>query len=740
MPGIFISYRRSDAEGQAGRLFAALRQAFGDDRVFMDVTDIDPGQPFRLEIERAIGTCDVLLVVIGKEWLQCKTATGDRRLNNPEDIVRLEIAAALRRNLLVIPVLVEGAGMPGRQDLPDDLRTLAERNAIELRHTRWASDEAALILQLTRFVSRRSYRVPLRRALIASILALAGWAGWRYLPVLLPSDEVTVLVANFDGPNPGNYGVTDKVIERLRKATAVHEKVRVVSLGRAITEAEGSAVARVEGEKRRAAIVIWGWYRPTAVKVSLSANFELLEAPQYMPVLGPLTRSSAQSPRVAELDWMNDAKDLESFALQTTLSEDMAYLTLFTMGMARYSADDWDGAIDYFSRALELATEQASKLLGHSVIHYKRGFSFAAKGDLERAIADYTRAIELDPGDTDVWVGRGVARLRKADVDGAIADFDRAIQLEPDRALAYNDRAAAYRDKGDFRRAVEDYNRAIALNPHDPYFYLHRAQAYRALGEHDRAIADYGAAMALKPDKGTYYPEGSLDHARTYYERAASFYAKGDYPRAIDDLAEAIRRKPDFSLAWHDRGLAYSAKGETRRAIADLTEAIRLQPSDFSAYNNRGNAHSDLGQLDEAIADFGRAIERKADEAPVYNNRGNAYQRKGDVARALADYDQAMRIDPRFALASHNRGLAYLGQGDLDRALADFDEAIRLAPEDPLPYNDRGRAYFLKGEYDRAIAEYDVAIRLEPDYSLALQNRREALQARAEAAGSRAAQ
>jgi tetratricopeptide (TPR) repeat protein len=706
----------------------------------MDVTDIDAGKNFRVEIERAVGTCDVLLAIIGKEWLQCKKPSGERRLDDSEDLVRLEVAAALRRKVVVIPVVVEGAGMPGPLDLPDDLRPLAERNAVELRHTHWDSDEAALIRQLAKVVSRQRYRVPLRVAVTASILTLAGWAGLKYLPMFLPSDKVTVLVADFDGPDPKNYGVTDKVIEKLRKATNKYERVRVASLGRAITEAEGSAVARAEGRKHQAAVVIWGWYRPTAVKVNLSANFELLDAPQYMPVLGPLSRSSAQSPNVAELDWMNNATELESFALQTTLSDELAYLTLFTVGMVRYTAEDWDGAIEHFSDALALTAEQASKLLGHSVIYYKRGFSYAARGDLERAIADYTRAIELDPGNRNDWIGRGVARLRKGDVDGAIADFDRAIQLKPDEALAYNDRAAAYSGKRDLRRAVEDYNRAIALNPHDPYFYQHRAQAYRAIGDHDRAIVDYDKAIALKPDASTYYPEGAFDYARTFYERAASYYAKGDYQRAIDDLGEAITRKPDFFLAHHDRGLAYRAKGEARRAIADFTQAIRLQPSDFSSYNNRGNAHSDLGQLDDAIADFGRAIERKADDAAAYNNRGNAYDRKGDVARAVADYDQAIRIDPKYALAYHNRCLAYLGKGDLDRALADCDEAIRLAPEDPLPYNDRGRAYFEKGEYDRALADYDAAIRLKPDYSLALRNRREALQARANAARSGASE
>jgi len=734
VPGIFISYRRADTEGQAGRLFETLRRRFGDDRVFMDVT-MPPGTDFRAEIDRAVGACAVLLAVIGREWLRAPSADGGRRLDDPEDLVRLEVAAALRRNIPVIPVLVEGIQMPAPEELPPDLRPLAARNAAEIRHTHWDSDEAALVRHLTRYVHPSKHRVSPRAAVLAAGLTLAGWAGWKYLPALLPSDKLTVLVADFDGPDPKNYGVTDKVIQRLRGATKEDHKVRVVSLGRALTEAEGSTVAGAEGRKRRATIVIWGWYRPTSRKVNLSAKFVLLNAPRYMPALGPPTRRSAERPDLAELDWIKDTGELETFTLQTTLSDELAYLTLFTIGMVRYAADDWDAAIDRFEAALKVPFEPDAGRQGRDVIHAKLGVSYSARGDFDQAIAQYARAIELNPGNASFLIGLGAVRLQKRDPDGAIADFDRAIELKPNEALAYNDRAVAYREKGELRRAIEDYDRAIALDPHDPYFYLHRAQAYRAIGDHDCAIADYDVALERKPDEAVYYSEGAIDHARVHYERAASYYAKGDYQKAIDDLSAAIKRKPDFFLAYHDRGLAYKDKGEPRRAIADFTEAIRRQPSDFSSYNNRGLAYSNLGQLDEAIADYGRALERKADEPVVYNNRGNTYERKGDLARALADYAQAIRLDPGYALAYHNRALAYLNRGDPDRAIADCDEAIRLAPEDPLPYNDRGRAYFLKGQYDRAIADYDAAIMRKPDYALAVDNRRQAEQARAKQAG-----
>lgn len=698
----------------------------------MDVTDIDPGRDFRLEIERAVGTCEVLLAVIGRDWLQTQTASGRRRLDDPGDYVRLEIAAALRRNIPVIPVLVEGAGMPGAADLPEDLRPLAHRQAVELRHAHWDRDESALIDHLGKFAPRPHYRRPLLVALAALLLALAGWTAWKYFPPMPPSDDLIVLVADFDGPDPKRSGVTDKVIQKLTETTSPYN-IRILALRRTITEADGSAVAEAEGRKHGAVAVIWGRYQQTASTVGLSANFGLLQAPQYMPVLGRLVRSRAENSSVVDLDWTENATRMETFELQTTLSDELAYLTLFTVGMTRYAEDDWDSAIALFTEALKLAADKASHQVGRDAMHSKRAFCYAAKGDLEQAIKDYSTSIELRSENPNYWTGRGVTRLRKGEIDAAIADFDRAIQLKPDYGLAYNNRASAYSARGEYRRAIEDYDRAIELNRGDPYFYQHRAQTYQAVGEHDRAIADYGVALTLKPNDAIFYAAGTIDPARIHYERAASYAAKGDYQRAIDDLTEAIRGQPDFWLAYHDRGLAHRAQGDAREAVADFGEAIRLRPDDFSAYNNRGNAYGDLGRPDDAIADFGRAIERQADSAAVYNNRGNAFVAKGEFPRALADFARAIEIDPRYMLAYHNRCLAYSKQGDLDRAIADCDEAIRLAPEDPLPYNDRGFAYFRKGEFAKAIADYDVALELKPDYDLALVNRRLAVQAKEKA-------
>jgi hypothetical protein len=149
---IFVNYRRSDAEGESGRLFDDLADRFGAESVFMDVAAIEPGRDFRKAIDQSVAACSVLLAVMGREWLEAKDGAGSRRLNDPNDFVRIELASALRRDIPVIPVLVRGAKMPLAEQLPDDLKELAYRNAVELTHARWKSDVQVLIHALGPYV------------------------------------------------------------------------------------------------------------------------------------------------------------------------------------------------------------------------------------------------------------------------------------------------------------------------------------------------------------------------------------------------------------------------------------------------------------------------------------------------------------------------------------------------------------------------------------------------------------
>jgi hypothetical protein len=145
---IFLSYRRSDVGGHAGRLADALLQRLGANSVFQDVIAIAPGQDFTVELDRALDDSDAVLAVIGPGWLTAATPQGAPRLSEADDYVRLELARALNRNVRVVPVLVGGAALPAATDLPDELRGLVHRQAVVLHDETWHQDVDGLVQSL----------------------------------------------------------------------------------------------------------------------------------------------------------------------------------------------------------------------------------------------------------------------------------------------------------------------------------------------------------------------------------------------------------------------------------------------------------------------------------------------------------------------------------------------------------------------------------------------------------------
>jgi YVTN family beta-propeller protein len=199
---VFLSYRRGNTNAHAGRLYDRLTDRFGTGEVFMDIDAIEPGADFVEHIREAVSSCDAIVVLIGNDWLG-GDEPGNRRLDSPDDFVRLEVATGLERGVRVVPVLVQGVRMPGADDLPPALAALARRNALEVSDLRWNEDVARLVGTLERVLGEdhvspsrptaRSRRAPLHRhpgivklalPVVAALLALGVAAA-----VLLSGDD-----------------------------------------------------------------------------------------------------------------------------------------------------------------------------------------------------------------------------------------------------------------------------------------------------------------------------------------------------------------------------------------------------------------------------------------------------------------------------------------------------------------------------------------------------------------------
>ena len=243
---IFINYRRGDSIGMAGRLHDRLVQTFGRDNLFMDVDHIPVGVDFATHLNDQLAACDVMLVVIGPDWLRAKDKAGQRRLHQPDDFVAIEITAALARDISVIPVLVERARMPRASELPDALKLLARRQAAEIRHASFGRDSKALVARMCEALGTPIAEVetagviePEERAMIAGVMRL----GDRPVrAVMTPRHNVEMIDLS-----EGLEQVRRRMMDSVHSRCPVHDRSPDKILG--VLQVRDVLVASVRGER-----------------------------------------------------------------------------------------------------------------------------------------------------------------------------------------------------------------------------------------------------------------------------------------------------------------------------------------------------------------------------------------------------------------------------------------------------------------------------------------------------------
>jgi hypothetical protein len=220
----FISYRRDDTAAYAGRLYDRLVDHFGESQVFMDVDSIEPGDDFIEAIRDAVGTCDVLLVLIGGQWLTSVDSRGQRRIDNSMDFVHVEIEAALERNVRIVPILVDRTEMPIKDDLPSALKALARRQAYEISHSQFRTESAALIERLEKAATSREAQIS---AGSSSIEKPQPTSDWRLVEVKDEGFTKTIRVARNEV-----HEITHTLTEKNEHKLAVDDTGRGLSPGK----------------------------------------------------------------------------------------------------------------------------------------------------------------------------------------------------------------------------------------------------------------------------------------------------------------------------------------------------------------------------------------------------------------------------------------------------------------------------------------------------------------------------
>ena len=238
---IFISYRRDDAAAWAGRLHLALQRHFKPGQLFMDVDNIKPGVDFVKALDDQIARCDVLLAVIGKGWLTARGADGRRRLDDPDDFVRIEIESALKRDIRVVPLLVDSAGMPKADELPDGMKSLARRQAVSVTHGRFGSEIEGLAKSLAEvFTAGPNWQ--------------ANWGGFQAEIARMAAQATSA--AQSAGLNPETLAAGKQVAKKAGWAVAWFYGW-VIALG--LVAAVGLAIGQSAGLDKEGAQAVAGW-------------------------------------------------------------------------------------------------------------------------------------------------------------------------------------------------------------------------------------------------------------------------------------------------------------------------------------------------------------------------------------------------------------------------------------------------------------------------------------------------
>jgi tetratricopeptide (TPR) repeat protein len=297
------------------------------------------------------------------------------------------------------------------------------------------------------------------------------------------------------------------------------------------------------------------------------------------------------------------------------------------------------------------------------------------RGTTPRALEYYNQAVERDQRNPDLFNDRGSTFSVLGDLDKALADFDKAISLKSDYALGHANRAWVLAAKNKHEEAVAEYDMAIKLDPSVPERFNDRGYFLLRTGQYDRAIAKPGFSMALE-------------------NRGWAYWLKGDLDKALADFDEAVRLNPDDLNVLTDRSAILDDKGDYDRAIADLDKVLAKQPDNGRALNGRAWAHAQNGDLDKALADSERAVAILPGKANVLHTRAWIYMNKGVLDLALADFDKAIGIDPELAGAYADRGRAFELKGDRDKAIADYRKSLALKSRQT--YDDKAKAEALQ--------------------------------------------
>ncbi|MFE7834705.1 tetratricopeptide repeat protein [Streptomyces sp. NPDC057474] len=379
--------------------------------------------------------------------------------------------------------------------------------------------------------------------------------------------------------------------------------------------------------------------------------------------------------------------------------------------LAALSADPC-GELSALALLLDRADLDAS---ARADVYNARGRKLRKTGNYDAALAEYDRAVTLNPESVDAYYGRGIAHSRRHDAAAALTDLDRADQLLPGTPRIIFERGEALRVMGRFEESIEVFDQVLALDPTYNKALGSRASSRYSLGDHDGALADFDRALEIDGE----YLWGLVQRGKLHRDQVRP-------DKAFADLDRAVEVAPDSAWIASERGDLYRLAGRNEEAAEELARACALDPEYASAYAGRGYALARLGRDTEAREAFDRAIELRPAYAWALVHRALLRGSLGDLEGKLADLERAVSADgatgnwalrhaPIPGWAQHLKMAELVSLSGDDEAVAELDRLLEREPNNAAMLANRGVVRLRRGQFLAALRDLDQAILLSPD-------------------------
>jgi serine/threonine protein kinase/tetratricopeptide (TPR) repeat protein len=679
-PRIFLSYRRDDSIAITGRIYDRLAAAFGDHYVFKDVDDIPPGANFKAMLEREVTACDVLLAIIGDRWLDVADQEGHRRLDDPHDFVRIEINAALSRpDLLMVPVLVNNARMPGVDNLPPDLSDLAFRNAAVVRNDPDFNRDMSWLIEQVRNkfevipagpaprapTSRRWLPLGLVAALILGVIAVvlalsrpgaspatpttapASANASVSIPTVepVPAGEYMVLVAEIAPTGGVKRDVTGSVVNDLKQHFEEDVPFSKIQVRRYAAPITSDAEARQVAESVGAAIVVWGTYDERSVQLEVQAGS--LKLFKYNPF-----------PR-EEVEKLTN--------VHVRMNDERAESTVFPIlsSLQALSVTNSDGlAIARITAVGGLLNVKSAEVQGNSLAaRWSRVVTLYQTSQLDAAIKEADTLIELNDRNPILYLGRSVTRQKLGQLDAASDDLHTSQDTGPKNwampAFALGNDALFLRNK--LASAVSFYDQALQVKPDDPLTYTTRGAAYYALGQYDRANADMTRSIELGSDfNATYFfavalhlRAGRFAEAQALFQTVRSKFPNPTFTqRILDAVYGSSGTNNLYTMIAKAFGSLTLRQWREVIGVVDGAQQAGVKPTS-DLYFMQGFAYCNLKDYPAAEAAYSKALELEPSLTLVYATRAEVRLKQNKVLEAAADGAQVLQSQAGAAFAPY---------------------------------------------------------------------------------------